>query len=127
MKRKRLTKSQRLDVLHANGGLCYLCDQPINLAKGDKLEIEHPRPLALGGADDHTNWKPVHAECHKGKTKGDITIIAKSKRKAAKHEGTYRPSRNPLPCGRKSALKKKIGGRVVNRDTGEDVNKGKWK
>lgn len=124
-KRKRLTKGQRLAVHTAACGLCHICGTVINLAR-ETFEIEHVIPIALGGEDAPSNWRPAHVACHKEKTKSDITKIAKAKRVSAKHEGTYRPSRNPLPASKKSRLKKRLDGSVVDRDTGEIIKEG-WK
>lgn len=114
-KRKKLTKSQRLDVHAAANGICHICGEIINLAR-EKFEVEHVVPFALGGQDTTSNWRPAHVHCHRSKTKTDITQIAKAKRVKAKYEGTFRPSRHKLPGGRKSPLKKKLSGEVVRRD-----------
>ncbi len=124
MPRRSLSKSQRLDVLHAAGGLCHICGEVINLARGDKMEVEHVIPLGLGGADDVTNWRPAHAACHRHKTKGDVKVIAKAKRVKAKHEGQFRPSRHIVPGSKASPFKKKPDGTVIDRATGEIIRKG---
>lgn len=125
MKRRRLTKSQRIDVLHANGGICWLCELSINPVK-EAWEVEHCIPLGLGGADDASNMKPAHKSCHREKTNGDMTKIAKAKRVKAKHEGSYRPTRNPVPGSKSGRLKKCMDGSVIDRSTGAVIKQG-WK
>jgi 5-methylcytosine-specific restriction endonuclease McrA len=122
--RRSFTRLQRIDVLHANGGLCHHCGEIINTAR-EKFEIEHVLPIALGGADDFTNTKPIHLHCHRKKTRDDIRKIAKAKRVKAKFEGGFRPAKHPLPCGRGSPVKKKLNGQVVRRDTNEPFGDGK--
>lgn len=125
MKRKGRSKGQRIDVLHAHGGACYLCGLPINLARGDRMEVEHRIPIALGGADDHTNTLPAHAECHAQKTKADVRTIAKAKRVAKKHEGTFRQSRNAFATAKTGKFKQKLDGSLIDRATGRVVKAGR--
>lgn len=124
MSRRSLSKSQRLDVLHAAGGLCHICGQTINLARGDKMEIEHVIPIALGGLDDAINTRPAHRACHAQKTKSDVKTIAKAKRVKAKHTGQFRPPRHIVPGSKASAFKKTLSGAVILRATGEIISKG---
>jgi hypothetical protein len=70
--------------------------------------------MALGGDDRGKNLDLAHIECHRGKTKTDVGRIAKAKRQAARHVGK-KVSRNPLPCGKGSKMKKKLSGEVVLR------------
>jgi 5-methylcytosine-specific restriction enzyme A len=103
---------RRLKLFEASGGLCYLCGCKIQPAQ--KWDVEHPIPLALGGADDESNMAPAHKACHAPKTAIDVARIAKAKRMKIKHMGGS-SSRNPLPCGRSSKWRKKISGEVVLR------------
>lgn len=121
-KRRKLTKKQRLDVFQAHSGRCHLCGEEINLAKGGRFEVEHVVAFGLGGADDPSNWRPVHPACHVEKTRADVTRIAKAKRVKAKHEGTFRPARHKLPGSKSHHLKRKVGGRVVMRATGKELD-----
>jgi len=113
MARKQLTRGQKRDIIWAQGGVCPVCGAPINLARGDVIEIDHGLPLALGGADALPNMQALHAACHREKTKGDITTIAKVKRVARKHAGEHRP-RHPFPTNK--VWKRVPGGKVVRRD-----------
>lgn len=123
--RRSFTRSQRIDVLHANSGQCHHCHQTINPAR-EEFEVEHVVPLALGGTDDVSNLKPIHLHCHREKTRSDVKKIAKAKRVKAKHEGRFRPPRHQLPGGKGSGLKKKLNGEVVRRESGEIIKEG-WK
>ena len=128
--RRKLTKRQKLGIIHNQNGRCVCgCDEPINLAKGDKVQFDHRIPLALGGSNDLKNFNALHEDHHLAKTKTDITQIAKAKRVKAKHEGTFRPARHKLPKGRKlptglkmnggrdSGLTRKVSGLVEKRAT----------
>jgi 5-methylcytosine-specific restriction enzyme A len=116
MTRQRLTTKQRVAVFEAAGGACHICGGLIWV--GVQWDVEHVIPLALGGADDPSNWRPAHTTCHSSKTHGqDVPSIAKAKRREARHLGAKAPSRNPLPFGRKSGLKRRMDGTIVKRET----------
>lgn len=83
--RRSLSPLQRLKVFEAAKGVCHLCQQRIQV--GQKWDVEHVRPLALGGADDETNMRPAHKVCHAEKTKADAASWSKAKRMKAKHLG----------------------------------------
>ena len=95
--RRKISPLQRLKVFEAAGGRCHLCEQRIQV--GDKRDVEHVRPLALGGADDATNMRPAHKDCHATKTKADAASWSKAKRMKAKLHGIKKPSsfRKPPP------------------------------
>ncbi len=109
--RRRMTKAQRLDLLHAHGGLCHICGGTINLAR-EAMEVEHVIPLAIGGKDDLTNMQPAHVTCHRAKTSREATMIAKVKRVAKKHAGKFRPPRRIVPGSKASPWKKRLDGTV---------------
>jgi len=116
--RKSRSRGQRNDVLWAGNGLCHICGKRINPVR-DEWEVEHTVPIALGGADFGPNVRPAHSACHAAKTQADVKQIAKAKRVAAKHEGTFRPTRHPLSHPH---LKRGVNGKVVRRDAGGDCN-----
>lgn len=79
--RKSLSKKAKLKIFEAHSGKCWICGQQIRIV--DKWIIEHLRPLALGGTNDHDNLAPVHLECANAKTHGkdgDLAKAAKAKR-----------------------------------------------
>jgi 5-methylcytosine-specific restriction endonuclease McrA len=79
------------------------------------FDLDHAIPLAIGGGDIEDNLRPLCTPCHRLKTKGDVAAISKAKRREAAFIGAKAPSRNPLPGGRRSALKRKMNGQVVLR------------
>ncbi|WP_409565148.1 hypothetical protein [Methylobacterium sp. J-078] len=78
--------------------------------------VEHIRALELGGADDLQNMGPAHEACGREKTKGDHARTAKAKRQKIRHLGAAVSAR-PLPGSRASALKRKVNGTVVPRES----------
>lgn len=103
----------RLRVFEAHGGVCALSGRKI--MPGDAWELDHKQALANGGEHREKNLQPVLAAAHKAKTAQDVAQKAKDRRVRAKHVGAYE-TRFPLPGGRNSKWKKKIGGGVVRRD-----------
>ena len=106
----RKTKSRR----HAHcEGKCEGCDAPLQVGHFD---YDHVKPRAMGGDDSFENCRVLCFLCHEHKTsEHDVPWIAKSNRQRDKHIGAMEPSRRPLPCGKKSPFKRKVGGRVVRR------------
>ena len=92
-KRRSITKAMRVRIFDAARGNCYLCNLPINAPAGEKWEVEHIKPLWLGGADDETNMAPAHVDCHATKSKGEAPVRAKTDRQRAKHIGATQPAR----------------------------------
>jgi len=111
--RARLSTRERVRLFALHGGICHLCE--CRIVPGEVWDISHDLALALGGADDDANRMPAHRKCHQARTRDDMGLIAKAKRREAKHIGAYR-SKSPLPGGKASPWKRKIGGAVVRRD-----------
>jgi 5-methylcytosine-specific restriction endonuclease McrA len=88
--RRSLSPMQRLKVFEAASGRCHLCEQRIQV--GQPWDVEHVRPLALGGDDDAANMRPAHKSCHATKTKADAASWSKAKRIKAKLLGIKKPS-----------------------------------
>lgn len=110
--RRHLSPTKRLAIFERAHGRCHLCGQKIQV--GEKWEVEHPIPLAIGGADDESNMAPAHVKCHTGKSADDAGNIARAKRREAKHLGAYR-SANPMPGSKASKWKKPMNGPAVLR------------
>ena len=116
-KRKAMTPRLRLKVWEAHRGMCVLCKGKIDGVR-ERWIIEHITPLALGGEDTDNNMGPAHEACALKKTfgrTGDLAKAAKAKRVKSRHLG-IKKSKNPLPGGKGSKWKKKIGGGVEPRD-----------
>lgn len=113
-RRKRRSDNDRLRLFLLHGGRCHFCGHKIDGVK-ERWELSHRIPLALGGDDDDANTMPAHYRCHhRETTKVDQPQIAKAKAQNVRHVGAHR-SRSPMPFGRTSKWKRKIGGGVVPR------------
>jgi 5-methylcytosine-specific restriction protein A len=110
-KRTTITPKRRAEIFRDAGGICHLCSRKI--APGEIWEIEHRKPLALGGTNDADNLSPAHVDCHAGKTRGEIKIIRKADRQMKAHAGVRK--KQPFPGGRGSRWKKTLDGRTVER------------
>ncbi|MCV6826031.1 MULTISPECIES: HNH endonuclease [Halocynthiibacter] len=108
----------KLRVFEAHGGRCYLSGRKITAA--DKWELEHVLALSLGGENRESNLAPALKSEHKKKTARDVAQKAKNARVRKKHLG-LREAKNPIAGSRNTRFKKKIGGGVVDRNTGEEI------
>ena len=107
MARRTISTKARTALFLKRGGVCHLCGGAVSA--GEKWELEHLIPVAMGGDDEEHNWFVAHVKCHASKTKDDVANIAKAKRRQARHIGSH-ISRNPLPGGRNSRLKRRMDG-----------------
>ena len=106
------TRKDRAAVFMKTDGRCWKCGQ--RLAARGWVE-EHVVPLADGGADDIGNKMPSCVKCATEKTSEEATVRAKVKRVRDRHIGAMPKSRRPMPGGRDSPWKNKVGGGVVRR------------
>jgi hypothetical protein len=102
-KRRYLTPNQKAAVYEREGGVCYLCSVVVDRGLA---EYDHRENRWLSGKQALADFWPVHHACHAIKSAAEAASRAKIKRQAAKHEGTYRPSRRPL---------KSNGAKIVGR------------
>jgi HNH endonuclease len=75
----RLTAEQRNELvarLHeTQRGVCFICEQPIDLAvQAGSLDIDHVEPLSGGGKDDETNLAITHGSCNRSKQASDLHV-----------------------------------------------------
>lgn len=110
-----------MKLFDAHKGICYLCETKILV--GEPWIQEHVIPRMISGDDELSNLRPVHVRCAKEKTKQDQNDIAKVLRIRAKHIGA-KESRRPMMGSKKSRLKRKFDGTVVDRETGKPVDMG---
>lgn len=90
MTRKSLNLTVKVEAFMENA-LCPKCMKPF---AGD-VQFDHEIALAEGGKDhDEVALVPLHAECHKLKTKADKKRIAKVKRMAGETGQQARRARN---------------------------------
>jgi 5-methylcytosine-specific restriction endonuclease McrA len=88
------------------------CNAPLSFG----FQADHGNPDALSGDNSLENCFCVCMRCHQWKTRNvDVPQIAKAKRQGAKHHGPRRAKTRPMPFGRDSKFKRKVGGGVVPR------------
>jgi 5-methylcytosine-specific restriction protein A len=95
--RRTLSASKRLAIFLKAEGCCHICKQKIH--PGQLWEVEHPIPIAMGGADDETNMAPAHVKCHASKTADDLGKVAKCKRLQIRHAGIKKLRSFRRPAG----------------------------
>lgn len=82
--RKAITPKMKIDILLGMAVerdmpiLCVECVYP--LLPGHRIEWDHRHAHALDGPHEVDNIRPVHYDCHKGKTKRDVKAIRKADR-----------------------------------------------
>lgn len=103
----------RAEIFATHGGICHICNGRIQAA--ERWEVEHVIAREISGDDGPTNLRPAHAKCHKAKTAQDAGIIAKAKRRAAKHSGAFRPSGARVQGSRGTPFRKRMDGTVERR------------
>lgn len=88
--RRRLSITAKIRIFDAASGYCHLCGLPIIIQAGEKWDIDHVKPLWLGGRDDETNMRPAHIRCHRSKTSKEAGTRSKGTRIRARHIGVKR-------------------------------------
>lgn len=114
--RRSLSGRRRLQAWERTAGTCVICDQRIDGVR-ERWIVEHIRALELGGADDLENMGPAHEACGREKTRDDHARAAEAKRQKIRHLGAVVGPARPLPGSRACALKRKVNGIVVLRET----------
>jgi 5-methylcytosine-specific restriction protein A len=114
MSRVRLSARARMRLLEEAGFQCHICRLPI--FPGQKWEVSHEIPLAIGGADTPENRRPAHYKCHRERTaKFDAPRIAKTKRQRQKNYGIGKARGPIMPGSRASGWKRKMDGTTERR------------
>lgn len=88
MRRKRSDTARRA-IWERFNRTCQMCFQPTD-ERG--YDLDHHIPLEIGGDDSDDNLRPLCRPCHRLKTKGDATDIAKARRRQDRHTGTHTPA-----------------------------------
>lgn len=101
----------RLRIFERAGGVCALSGRKITPA--DKWDVDHIKPLSMGGEHRETNLQPVLRDKHREKTASEAPARAKADRIRRKMQG-LKPA-STFPHGRGSGWKRKITGEVVRR------------
>lgn len=93
---RRMTPARRKRIIERDGGACVRtgCETPT-----DRLEVDHIVALELGGKDADWNCETLCYGHHKQKTRVDQGLIAKARRRKAKHEGTFPASKAKIRGG----------------------------
>lgn len=104
--RKGFTPLQRLKIFEAAKGICHICSRKIQI--GEPWDVEHRRPLSMGGTNDPANLAPAHLKCHGVKSSKETTDRAKCDRVRANFIGARKR-------GWPSKYRKKMSGEVVLR------------
>lgn len=102
-------------IFAAHDGICHISKRKIR--SGEPWDLEHVLAICLGGQNRERNMAPALVEPHKEKTRKDVSMKTKADRIRAKHLGLHKPASK---WGNRR-FKQKIGGTVVDRDTGEPV------
>lgn len=105
---------------------CEACGLPLVLDdEPASIEWDHEIPLALGGAHDAANIRPLHAHCHSLKSAEDAGRVAKSERQSGRSGQQARQAAGrrahviasrPFPTNRSGPFKKRLDGEVERRD-----------
>lgn len=90
---RRMTPARRAKIIARDGGRCVRPDCP---TPTDRLEVDHIVPLALGGSDAEWNAETVCHAHHLEKTRVDVAVIAKAKRRQRVHLGQKPPPTQKL-------------------------------
>jgi 5-methylcytosine-specific restriction protein A len=87
MTRRGITSNMRARIFLDAQGVCHICGIRIQAETGEPWDVEHRKPLWLGGTDDEANMAPAHIHCHRLKNAGEAPERAKSDRIRNRHLG----------------------------------------
>jgi len=103
-------------IVMSQDGICACgCEVKLGMA-AEPIEFDHTQALINGGENRESNLRALRQGCHKVKTRKDVAQKSTEARRRNKHLGFEKKSTNPLPGGRNSKVKIKVGGQVVARD-----------
>jgi 5-methylcytosine-specific restriction endonuclease McrA len=109
LKRKEFSASTKKLAFYRAAGHCEICTDEIAIGS---CHFDHIIPAWMKDDNSLSNCACLCIPCHKTKTADrDVKNIAKVKRLIRGR----RRSRNPLPFGRDSKLKRKLTGEIVER------------
>lgn len=93
---------------------CANCGLMLSVYRSTEWQVDHKKGRWKGGEDNLENYQILCILCHTEKTLTEALMRAKADRTGNKHM-TGRIAKNPLPGGRKSAVKKSLKGKVTKR------------
>ena len=119
MTRREFSPKTKVAAFERAAGICECgCGRKFGNHPKERPVYDHIVPDALGGDNTLENCAAIRADCHAVRTNGrdgDIAKVAKAKRGERQRMGVER-QKNPLPGGKGSKWKQKIGGGWVRRD-----------
>ena len=95
MTRRTISMATRVGVFLDADGICHLCGLRIDAPK-QRWEVEHVKPLSMGGEHRESNLAPALAIEHRAKSAAETTARAKADRLRRKHNGTWPQSKAKL-------------------------------
>lgn len=111
---KPVTRALAVSCLILRAEIPFFCGVcKIELRPEDEIQFDHVHADCFNGPHEYRNLRPVHAECHKRKTKQDVQDLAKTKRLASggrKRRGPKMKSR-----GFRKDVKRTFAGKVVEK------------
>ncbi len=128
-RRNEFSRETKRAAYERSGGICEChriphvfraaCGCPVGPGN---LFYEHIDPDAICGRNDLDNCAVLTKTCWRIKTDHyDRPVIAKSNRVRDRYIGARSPSWRPMPGGRATNIKIKVGGGVVDRRTGQRI------
>lgn len=120
---ERIPDKVKLRVIRRSNGRCIICQRAFDLKL--PAQMDHKVALINGGQHRESNLVAACPECHKMKTKDDRRKQAESERYERKLYGLEKPKGRVMPGTKRSHLKKRLDGVVIDRRTGKPVTFGR--
>jgi 5-methylcytosine-specific restriction endonuclease McrA len=76
-------------------GICHISGRKIVVPR-DRWQLEHVKPLSMGGEHRESNFAPALVDAHKEKTAAEAGDRAKADRIRRKANGTWPKSKTPI-------------------------------
>ena len=90
MKRAEFARKTRAEIIKRAQGHCEACGASF---AGERVEVDHILPAALGGDNSRANGRAICIKCHKAKTKEDVRKTRKADRQRDKATGAFLKSK----------------------------------
>lgn len=93
--RKAMTPARMRRIWEREGGICWLCTQPVPMRGGHLVRYDHRIPVEISQDDSDEGIYPIHREpCDRIKTAADQALIAKVRRQAGEKGQAARREKN---------------------------------
>lgn len=121
--RHEFPKPVKREALKRSNFLCEGEGPLYGLAEGKRcnasltrgVEFDHRIPDGLGGEPTLENCIAICCDCHRYKTKNDVSRIAKMKRQRDRNMGIKKRKGPPMAGSRDSLFKRKMDGTIERR------------